>query len=265
MIDYHTHTYLCKHASGTPEEYLAAAEKAGLTELGVSDHCPWPAGYDKKWRMSPDEYPIYHKIVKDLQSLKSPVTVKYGMEIDWVPGRMDETYANLKKYDYDYVIGSIHYVEDFPFDNPDTLPVWKIEGKAEWVWNTYYKLMLDYVSEAKFDIIGHFDLPKKFGHRAPDSEVLTKLIDEILTAAADNKVAIEINTSGLRRPAKEFYPASNILKNAASKGVMLTFGSDSHRPSEIAANFAEALQFAKEAGFSHYHSFTKRVPKPIPL
>jgi histidinol-phosphatase (PHP family) len=265
MIDYHTHTYLCKHADGTPEEYLAAAEKSGLTELGISDHCPWPSGYDTKWRMKTSEYPLYQNIIERLKKLKSPVAIKYGIELDWVPGNMTESYANIAKYDYDYVIGSIHYIEDFPFDAPETLPVWEIEGKAEWVWNNYYKLMLDYVSEGKFDIIGHFDLPKKFGNRPPDSKTINNLVNEIITAAADNKIAIEINTSGLRKPIKEIYPNLNILKNAASKDVMLTFGSDAHSPKEIAANFTEAKQLAKEAGFTKYHSFTKRIPTPIQL
>ena len=265
MFDYHTHTYLCKHADGAPEEYLATAERAGLTELGVSDHAPWPSGYDPKWRMSAGDYPVYHEIVKKLQASASKVQVKYGIEIDWVPGKMAEVYENIAKYDYDYVIGSIHYVEDFPFDDPDVLPVWEIDGKPEWVWENYLRLMLDYVSEADFDIIGHFDLPKKFGHHAPNSEKLSKYIDDILTATADNKKAIEINTSGLRRPAEEMYPAMDILKKAAEKNIMLTFGSDAHHPKDIAANFPEALTLATEAGFTHYHSFTKRVPTPVQL
>lgn len=265
MLDYHTHTYLCKHADGAPEEYLAAAEKAGLQELGVSDHCPWPSGYDPKWRMKASEYPIYQDIIKKLRESKSKVQIKYGIEIDWVPGKMRETYENLAKHDYDYVIGSIHYIEDFPFDNPETLPVWQIEGKAEWIWESYFKLMLDYVSEAKFDIIGHFDLPKKFGKHSPKSDKITQYINDILTAAADNKIAIEINTSGLRKPVTEIYPSFEILKKAAAKGIMLTFGSDAHHPNDIAANFADAILMAKEAGFAHYHSFTKRVPTPIKL
>ncbi len=265
MIDYHTHTYLCKHADGTPEEYLAAAEKAGLTELGVSDHCPWPSGYDPRWRMAPAEYPIYEKIIKKLQKSRSPVQIKYGIEIDWVPGQMEETYTNIAKIEYDYVIGSIHYIEDFPFDNPEVLPVWQIEGKAQWVWENYYQLMLDYVSEGKFDIIGHFDLPKKFGNIVPESEEISRTIDKILEVAADNKIAIEINTAGLRKPVKEIYPAFNILQKAAKKGVMLTFGSDAHHPQDIAANFADAVKLAKVAGFTHYQSFTQRIPTPIPI
>ena len=265
MLDYHTHTYLCKHADGTPEEYLAAAEKAGLTELGVSDHCPWPSGYDPRWRMAPAEYPIYEEMIDKLLKTKSPVQIKYGIEIDWVPGQMDETYANIAKNGYDYVIGSIHYIEDFPFDDPAVMPVWKIKGKAEWVWKSYYKLMLDFVSEGKFDIIGHFDLPKKFGNRVTESEEISKTIENILTVAAENKIAIEINTAGLRKPIKEIYPAFDILKKAAKIGVMLTFGSDAHHPKDVAANFADAVKLAKEAGFTHYHSFTQREPTPIPI
>ena len=265
MIDYHTHTYLCKHASGKPEEYLAEAEKAGLTEYGISDHCPWPDGYDPECRMFVTEYPQYEEIVERITKKATKVQVKYGIEIDWVPGRMNEIYNNINKYEFDYIIGSVHYTDDFAFDNPDLLPVWEEPGKPEWVWTRYYEHMLDFVSDGKFNIIGHFDLPKKFGSIPPDTQAIDNRIEDILTAAADNGIAIEINTGGLRKPAKEMYPSMKILKKAAKKGIMLTFGSDAHGPKQIAANFAEALQVAKEAGFTKYHSFSSRKPIPITL
>ena len=264
MIDYHTHTYLCKHASGKPEEYLATAEKAGLTELGVSDHSPWPEGYDPECRMLPSQYNIYQDIIKKLRNSGSKVEIKYGLEVDWVPdGNMDDVFGDVNQHDYDYIIGSIHYTDDFPFDNPDCKAVWELEGKAEWIWNCYYEEMLEYITYGKFDIIGHFDLPKKFGSRPPKTEKIDTLIDDILTSAADNKIAIEINTSGLRKPVKEMYPKIDILKLAAKKGLMLTFGSDAHAPDEIAKNFTEAVQMARESGFTEYHSFTKREPTPV--
>lgn len=264
MIDYHTHTYLCKHASGEPEEYLAVAEKAGLKELGVSDHSPWPDGYDTECRMLLSQYHIYKDIIEKLQNSDSPVIVKYALEVDWVPGiNMDDVFEDVLKNDYDYIIGSVHYTDDFPFDNPDVLHIWKMEGKEEWIWNRYYEELLEYVTYGRFDIIGHFDLPKKFGSKPPKIEKIDKLIDDILTASADNKIAIEINTAGLRKPANEIYPKFDILKKAAEKKMMLTFGSDAHSPNEIASSFKEAIKMAKEAGFSEYQSFTKRKPKSV--
>ncbi len=265
MIDYHTHTYLCKHATGKPEEYLAFAEKAGLTELGVSDHCPWPEGYDSECRMLPSEYSVYQAIISKLQNANSPVKVKYGLEVDLVPGKMEEIYSNLKQYDFDYIIGSIHYTDELPFDNPDNLAVWETNGKEEWIWNRYYELLLEYTSGGGFNIIGHFDLPKKFGSNPPATQKINNLIDDILTASLDNKIAIEINTSGIRKPVKEIYPKFEILKKAAEKGLMLTFGSDAHAPYEVGADFADAVKLAKEAGFEYYQSFTQRKPTAMKL
>lgn len=261
MIDYHTHTTLCHHATGTRAEYLAAAEAAGLSEIGVSDHIPWPVGYDPKWRMSSSEFPLYKSMIQEMRAIKSKVKIKYAIEADWVPGKMNEVLSEIKKEPFDYIIGSIHYTDELPFDDFDSRKtVWAGEGREEWIWHRYYELMLDMTSSGYFDIIGHFDLPKKFGSIPPDSDIISKRIDDILSAAEANNMAIEINTSGLRKPAKEFYPKLDTLKRAASLGLMLTFGSDAHAPNEVAANFAEAIALAKEAGFSKYVSFDQRKP-----
>jgi histidinol-phosphatase (PHP family) len=260
MIDYHTHTPLCNHATGSRAEYLAAAEAAGLAEIGVSDHTPWPKGYDTRWRMKPEEFPIYKELIDEMRAIKSDVKVKYALEADWVPGKMDEVFQNMANEPFDYVIGSIHYTDELPFDNPDTRKaVWEVEGRAEWIWHRYYELMLEMVTAGCFNIIGHFDLPKKFGNLSHDTEEKATVINDILTAAEASGMAIEINTAGLRKPVKEIYPQFEILKNAATHGVMLTFGSDAHAPSEVAANFAEAIVLAKEAGFSEYVSFDQRT------
>ena len=261
MIDYHTHTPLCNHATGTRAEYLAAAEAAGLAEIGVSDHSPWPEGYDTKWRMNPEEFPVYKELIKEMRSIKSDVKVKYSLEIDWVPGKMDELLFHTANEPFDYIIGSIHYTDELPFDSPDDRKaVWEMKGRAEWIWHRYYELMLEMVTAGCFNIIGHFDLPKKFGSIPPQSDIISKAIKETLIAAEANNMAVEINTAGLRKPVKEMYPKIEILKSAASNGVMLTFGSDAHAPSEVAANFTEAIAVAKEAGFTEYVSFDQRKP-----
>lgn len=259
MIDYHTHTPLCKHATGTRAEYLAAAEAAGLAEIGVSDHTPWPESYDPQWRMKSEEFPIYKELIAEMRAIKSSVKVKYSLEADWVPGKMDEVFPYMDNEPFDYIIGSIHYTYDLPFDNPDSRKaIWEVEGRAELIWHLYYKLLLEMVTAGCFDIIGHFDLPKKFGNMPPETEQISKMVDETLIAAEANNMALELNTAGLRKPIKEIYPKFEILKCAVNHGVMLTFGSDAHAPSEVAANFAEAITMAKEAGFTEYVSFDQR-------
>lgn len=262
MIDYHTHTSLCKHADGDPKEYLAAAEKAGLKEIGISDHTPWPTGYDTQFRMTPEEFREYRELVSKLAVSSSKVKVKYALEIDWVPGRMDEVRSHVENEPFDYLIGSVHYTDDLPFDNPDHQAVWKSVERSAEVWTRYYELLLEFVSQGGFEIIGHFDLPKKFGSRPPETERITSLIDDILTAAADNHIVVELNTAGLRKPVREIYPSPDILRKAKAKGVGITFGSDAHSPCDVAANFAEAIHLAKECGFDSYTTFEKRALLP---
>ena len=259
MQDYHTHTTLCKHAVGATEEYLAAAERAGLEEFGVSDHLPWPFGYDREVRMEPEQYSSYREMVSELAAKSAKVKVKYAVELDWVPGHMDEVTENIKNEEFDYILGSIHSTLKDPFGVPNYPTPWLKAVTDPAAWLPYYERMRDFVSEFDFDIIAHFDIPGKLGGLAPESEQIASLIAEILEIAADRKIAMELNTAGLRHPVGRIYPTKEILKTACAKGVNITFGSDAHSPKEVAAGFDLATTLAKECGFDHYVSFDKRV------
>jgi histidinol-phosphatase (PHP family) len=262
LVDYHVHTFLCKHATGVPDEYVDTAIRNGISEIGFSDHCPWPSGFDSKYRMIPCEFNSYRKIISDLkEKYREYVNVKFGLEVDWVPGRMDEVFQNLDSEDFDYLIGSVHYTDEFPFDNPDSIGKWEEKGVADKVWHRYFELVLQMVQSGKFNIIGHFDLPKKFGHYPASMDKINKLIQEIFSIASGNNMAIELNTSGLRKPVREIYPSLEILKLARKCNLMITLGSDSHAPDEVAANFADAVTLAKSAGYTHICSFDKRISK----
>ena len=265
LLDYHIHTYLCKHADGTPEEYVESAIRNGITEIGFSDHCPWPPGFDPKYRMTADQFPLYRKIVLDLKAEFPEIKIKYGLEVDWVGGRMDEVFSNIGKENFDYLIGSVHYIDDFPFDSPDFADKWNEKEFIEKVWSRYFELLLEMVESGKFDIIGHFDLPKKFGYYPSAMDRIGEMVKNIFKAAAKNKMAVEINTSGLRKPVKEMYPSLDILKMANKAGIALVLGSDSHSPIEIAANFADAVKLARSAGYDRICSYSQRKPTLLPL
>ena len=98
-----------------------------------------------------------------------------------------------------------------------------------------------------FEIIGHVDLPKKFGHRPPQD--CLALYENFLNAAKKHNCAIELNTAGLRKDCREIYPSRRILELAFKKGVPITFGSDAHAPEEVGMNFAEAIQLARGVGY----------------
>ncbi len=263
-IDLHTHTPLCKHAEGEPSAFLAAAAAAGLSEMGVADHIPWPAGYDSDSRMDPEQFPEYREIVRQLQAADSPVKVLYGIELDWVPGHMDEVYRNIETEPFDYIIGSIHFIDDFGFDSPCYIERWQKYG-AQWVWDRYADLILEFAENADFDIIAHADLPKKFGFFPESMNYFMEKIDAALAVAGKKGMAIEINTGGLRKKVKQIYPSLDILKLAKHHGLKLTLGSDAHHPSEVAFGFKEAVELAKAAGFTEQTTYHGRIPKSFPI
>ena len=124
------------------------------------------------------------------------------------------------------------------------------------VYHDYYALLRQSAKSGMFNIMGHCDLVKKFGHRATEN-----MTDEVKATAKvfkETGVAIEINTAGLRKPVKEIYPALDCLKIYAQAGMPLTFGSDSHAPVEVAKNFAEAAELAQAAGYKEYLLFKQR-------
>ncbi len=266
FADLHTHTALCRHAEGKPEEYFRAAAVRGLRYLGVSDHIPWPEGYDPECRMAPASFPEYRAIVDGLRREAEETSVKilYGIELDWVPGRMDEVALNIENEKFDYRIGSVHYVGDFAFDNPAEIGQWEKIG-VDNVWERYAELMCDFVQNFDFDIMGHADLPKKFGHRPSDPAKFLRKMREALELAGKRGIAIEINTCGLRKPVREMYPSLELLKAARESGMPLTFGSDAHSPSAVATDFASALELARAAGYRSALAFEQRKPVELPF
>lgn len=253
--DYHVHTHLCKHAVGQVQEYLAAAKAKGIREIAFTDHAPTPDGFDARNRMIYDQYPIYEKMLEEAR-LDKDLVVRYGIEADFYPGCEQYLYDWLKKQNFDLVMGSIHFIGTWGFDDPDRLSEWaNVDVKA--VWREYLALVIKLADSGRFDVLGHPDLPKKFGHRLKDSDS-KEMVQPALDRIAKAGMAIEINTSGLRRAAKEQYPSHLILELARERDIPITFGSDSHCPEHVGYEFEQAVSIARECGYTHYARFLKR-------
>lgn len=251
FADMHTHTYLCNHADGEPAEYLAAARKQNLAFLGVSDHFPAPDGYDAMYRMMPLQYDIYRNIVQELKRSAAgfgDIEVLYGTEFDYVPGRMKEVCDAVSREDFDYTIGSIHYIDSFAFDDPAKKAEWLTRGVDE-LWDRYFELLGEFVNGFEFDIIGHCDLPKKFSYRHSSGSYTLKRMRAVFEIASRKGMCLELNTSGLRREAREIYPSLPLLRQAFEAGMNITFGSDSHTPSDVGRDFSLARELALAAGY----------------
>lgn len=264
ISDYHMHTPLCGHAKGEPAEYVRHGIKMGLKEMGFSDHAPLVSHRDPTITMDFDQLPLYHTMIEDVQKqFATEMTIKIALEADFIPGYEDKTKKIIEGYPYDYIIGSVHFIKNWGFDDPAERENWKSKDINQ-VYHDYYELLRQSAKSKMFDIIGHCDLVKKFGHRA--TENMTNEIKATAKVFKETGVAIEINTAGLRKPIQEMYPALDCLKIYAQAGVPLTFGSDSHAPVEVGKNFSEAAQLAQSAGYSEYLTFKQRkIEKKVKL
>ena len=261
--DYHMHTPLCRHAVGEPVEYAAQAVKAGLEEIGFSDHSPMRRDDFDDWRMRFDQLDEYVEKVRKARKDIPDLAIKLSLEVDYLPGHEDWIRELAGRHPWDYLIGSVHYVSDsWDMDNPHKLSEWKKRDPFE-VWTAYYERLTKSVEAGLFDIIGHADLCKKFCFY-PEQEC-AHLYRQFLQAAAKADTAIEINTAGLRKDCKEMYPSPQILELASEYKVPLTFGSDAHKPVEVGMNWAEAMELARRTGHTHWRQFTCREHREVPI
>ena len=254
-VDYHMHTPLCGHAVGEPDQYVEQALRVGLSEIGFSDHAPLVSHEDARYTMKRSELPLYHQMIERVQKKYSHFTIKLGLEADYIKGFEKQTKEILDGYPYDFVIGSVHFIDKWAFDDPDEKIKWR-DKDIDTVYRDYYKLLRLSAQSKLFDIIGHADLVKKFGHRATAD--MTREIQETAEVFKSSGVTLEINTSGLRKPIGEIYPALSVLKIYQKAEVPITFSSDSHDPGDVGRDYDKAAAMAKEAGYKEYRVFRKR-------
>jgi len=267
LADYHIHTELCQHAEGKASAFRARAVELGLPEICFTDHVPNPDGYDPVNRMRLNQFPLYRTMVADLARTSQPV-VLFGIEADYYNGCERFLQDWLPRQEFDLVIGSVHYIDNWGFDNPDERHVWdSVDVTNTWAayFNLIGKLADSRLADSRLaDVVGHLDLPKKFGYRPSDQD-LKEMAQPALDRVAAAGMAIEINSSGLRRPVHEIYPSALLLSLAKARDIPICFGSDAHRPEEVGWQFDASLALARSAGYTHAMHYRHRRPLPYAL
>jgi len=259
MVDYHVHTRRCGHAEGDLSTYLAAARARGLREIGFADHIPLyflpRTARDPSLAMAEEELPHYVGEIKALKITHPGITVRLGIEADYVPGYEKELARILRAYPFDYVIGSIHYLDGWGFDNPEQVTGYEGRDPDE-LYHAYFTLLGQAAASGLFDIMAHPDLIKKFGCRPATDP--TPLYENTAAIFARAGVCIEVNTAGLRAPVREIYPAPAFLYACRRFGVPATIGSDAHHPEQVGAGVGEAVALLRETGYRSIAVFTRR-------
>jgi histidinol-phosphatase (PHP family) len=265
VIDLHVHTARCGHATGTPVEYVDAARAAGLQVLCFTDHLPMPAGYPQHYTMRRDEVAPYLEDVAAVAAYSAETggpEVLAGVEADWVPDEVAFTTDSLAALRLDMVLGSVHFLGDWAFDDPDLVGRYRSVVIDE-MWERYFAEVAAAARSGLFDVIAHPDLVKKFGF-FPDSDP-TQLFEVAAEALAAGGCAVEVNSGGLRKPVHEIYPSLALLQACRRRGVPATMGSDAHAAAEVAAGGDEARQLLRTAGYRSLVVFRSRRAEEVAL
>ena len=256
MLDYHIHTKYCNHAVGEVAEYVSYASNLPLREIGFSDHLPMLKWAEPEYAMSFEQLPDYIRDVQGARRQFPDISIKLGIEADYYsPDEENATRVLLQQYPFDYVYGSVHFLGDWAIDDPRNLHRWDEQG-IDAIYEGYFRRLQQAARSGLFDIISHTDVVKKFGHRP--SKDLSSLLEDTVKAYQESDVAVEINSSGLRKPVKEIYPSPQLLRLLKQYDIPIVFGSDAHHPQEIGQDFAVTKQIVKEFGFTELVVFDQR-------
>jgi len=258
LIDYHMHTRLTDGV-GKPVEYAAVAIERGLDEIGCSDHAPL-GNRDTDWHMKLADLDTYVGWVREAQQEFLQLPIKLGLEIDFIPGREDWIRQLAALHPWDFLLGSVHYIGEFPVDR--SAKDWEKENQ-EARWREYFELWKQAARSRLFDSLAHPDLPKKFNFRPTTG--FTAVYEDALRTVAQSGAAIEVSTAGLRKPCREIYPSQEFLLIARRLDIPITLGSDAHRPEDVGSDFNQAVQLAWSCGYDSIYRFAQRKRELVAL
>lgn len=240
MNNYHTHTWRCKHAEGTVTDYAGAAKAGGCRILGMSDHTPLP---DNRWlfiRMADTDLDNYISEIEEARNDVPDITILKGLECDWA-GEYSNYYKEeiLGFRNFDYLVGAVHW---FPYHGE-----WVYTGEIENASHlkAFSKHIITAMESGLFSFIAH---PDSFGigYKPWDENARSCSVD-IITAASELEIPLEINGYGLRKPEikvpegmRKQYPLLPFWEIAGKKGIKVLCNSDAHKPDNVAASLEEA-------------------------
>lgn len=246
MLDYHIHIAAHGEYQYTDEwinSYLENARRRRINELGLLEHDEFISCVDSG-------------LLARMTDIHPDLLIRRGVEVDYIPGREKLIKEMLASQSLDYVIGSIHFINGWGFDHPDHRCLYESKD-IDQVYADYFDLVKQAAQTGLFDVIGHIDLVKIWGHR-PIRNGIMHYLDPVLGCIRKNGTVVEINSSGLRKPVGEIYPESTVLEALFALNIPITLGSDAHHPDQIGEGLEEARVAAKKAGYRYATGFDRR-------
>ena len=274
LTDYHVH--LRPDEADTParrfftaanaERYRTVASERGIDELGVSEHV-----YRFRQALDVWRHPFWAgQAVDDLDEycgfVREETDLRLGIEADFLPGREDRMANLLAAGDWDYVIGSVHFLRDQAVDNEDEWDVWRDARSADEVWRRYFLTLGEAAASGLFDVLAHPDLVKVWGADRPRPEGDPRRFYELaMEGIAQSRIAIEVSTAGLRKPVGEMYPDRAFLEMVVDAGNPIALSSDAHTPEQLGHEYGRAVELLTDLGVKEIAVFERRERRLEPL
>lgn len=261
--DIHLHSKLCGHATGELHQYVERAIALGIEAVGFAFHLPVAIPHEGKVNVTRGELDTLAREVERLQvAYGEELPVLFGGEADYLPGSEDEIAALVAAYPFDHVIGSVHFIGQWAFDHPAEVAAYEGWDRRE-LYERYFALVCEAARSGLFDVVGHIDLVKKFGHRLDGD--WSELRDQVCQTIRSRDLCVEINTAGFDKPVGEQYASEAFVQRLAELDVPICFGSDAHAPEQVGRYFDRAVALARSAGYEAYATFRgrDRVLRPL--
>lgn len=270
FADYHVHTEFSGDSAYSMEQVVQDAVAMKMDAICFTDHVDygikddWESGKPFRYRgeevLANVDYPVYAARIRKLQQLYGRrIEIRMGMEFGIQTHTIPRYEALFQRYPFDFIILSIHQVQDKEFWTQDFQ-----KGKSQEEYNRrYYEEMLEVVKRYQnYSVLGHMDLIVRYDKNGTyPFENVEPVISEILKIVIENGKGIELNTSFHRYGLKDTTPSVDILKRyRALGGEIITIGSDSHSPKHLGTYIAEARQLLKGLGFRYFCTYDKMQP-----
>jgi histidinol-phosphatase (PHP family) len=260
-IDYHIHTSWTRDAVNSAEEYCRQAIKIGLKEICFTNHQEWSYVIDRTYHIAlrDEDWKKHIKEIEDLKKKFPSLIIKLGTELGYYEKYENEILDFIRKYDFDYIIGSIHCVDGVKIVNEIINDSISYEDAVK-CYKKYFYLMERLIDLKCFNCIGHFELPRKELPQVKFEEY-KEFIIPCIKKMKENNIGFELNTGGFRRHIKEQYPRLEILKILKENNIdIVTIGSDCHKIEELGSNINEGLKILKNIGYDKICTFSKKKP-----
>ncbi len=270
FTDYHVHTEFSDDSVYLMEDVVKDAIRMNMDEICITDHVDygvkddWDCGHEIAYRdgepFANVDYPRYMAKLREMQDLYGDrISIKIGLEFGVQTHTIPQFEALFHRYPFDFIILSIHQVEDKEFWTQDFQ-----RGRTQQEYNErYYEEMLEVVKKYKdYSVLGHMDLITRYDEAGIyPFEKIKPLVEEILKIVITDGKGIELNTSYHRYGLKDTTPSVEILKLYRDLGgSILTLGSDSHKPEHLGTYIKEGKKILRDLGFTRFCTYERMRP-----